>query len=96
MNQEPSLKEISSINPDSKFAQVVKMLSSGKGATVDELVELTDWKKHTVRARLSNLRNKYAINLEPTTKPMDLASFSTFWLQNTTSLYSKLHFSRKN
>jgi transcription initiation factor IIE alpha subunit len=64
MNQEPSLKEISSINPDSKFAQVVKMLSSGKGATVDELVELTDWKKHTVRARLSNLRNKYAINLD--------------------------------
>jgi hypothetical protein len=30
-----------------------------------------------------NLSKSY---LEPTTKPMELANFSTFWLQNTTSL----------
>jgi hypothetical protein len=42
----------------SKSTQVIKLLSRGRGATSNEIVEATGWQRHTVRAFLSRLRKK--------------------------------------
>jgi hypothetical protein len=42
----------------SKQALVISLLSRGKGATLDQLVEATGWLPHTTRAALTGLRKK--------------------------------------
>ena len=44
--------------PISKAALVIKLLSRGKGATVEELMAETGWQPHSVRAYFSGLRKK--------------------------------------
>jgi hypothetical protein len=46
------------IRSGSKQATIVKLMSRPKGATLDELVEATDWLPHTTRAALTGLRNR--------------------------------------
>ena len=41
-----------------KQALVMEMLSAGKGATLDALVEATGWLPHTTRAALTGLRKR--------------------------------------
>jgi hypothetical protein len=42
----------------SKQAKIVEMMKRAKGATLDELVEATDWLPHTTRAGLTGLRKR--------------------------------------
>ena len=44
--------------PGGKLGFIVDRLASDAGATVDELVELTGWKKNTVLGALSRLRTR--------------------------------------
>jgi hypothetical protein len=42
----------------SKQAKIVELMKRPKGATLDELVEATDWLPHTTRAALTGLRKR--------------------------------------
>jgi hypothetical protein len=42
----------------SKQGKIVEMMKRAKGATLDELVEATDWLPHTTRAALTGLRKR--------------------------------------
>jgi hypothetical protein len=42
----------------SKQAKIVNLMKRAKGATLDELVEATDWLPHTTRAALTGLRKR--------------------------------------
>jgi hypothetical protein len=42
----------------SKQAKIVDLMKRPKGATLDELVEATDWLPHTPRAALTGLRKR--------------------------------------
>jgi hypothetical protein len=46
------------IRAGSKQATIVKLMSRPKGATLDELIEATDWLPHTTRAALTGLRKR--------------------------------------
>ena len=49
----------------SKLDQVIALLSSEKGATIDELISLTGWLPHTARAALTGLRHRgYDVRLD--------------------------------
>jgi hypothetical protein len=49
---------------DSKQATVIRMLKRPEGATLDQLMEVTGWQKHTVRGALSLLGKKQGIPIE--------------------------------
>jgi hypothetical protein len=42
----------------SKQAKIVELMKRAKGATLDEMVEATDWLPHTTRAALTGLRKR--------------------------------------
>jgi hypothetical protein len=42
----------------SKQAKIIDLMKRAKGATLDELVEATDWLPHTTRAALTGLRKR--------------------------------------
>ena len=44
--------------PESKIAQVTRLLERVEGATLAELVEATGWLPHTTRAALTGLKKK--------------------------------------
>jgi hypothetical protein len=44
--------------PMSKQAAIINLLSREGGATLAELITATEWKSHSVRGHLSNLRKK--------------------------------------
>jgi hypothetical protein len=46
------------IRTGSKQATIVKLMSRSKGATLDEMIEATDWLPHTTRAALTGLRKR--------------------------------------
>jgi hypothetical protein len=49
----------------SKLAQVIKMLQRRHGATIDELIDATDWLAHATRAALTGLRKRgYAVVID--------------------------------
>lgn len=41
-----------------KIAQVIEHLQQEEGATLDQLVEVTGWQPHSVRAALTSLKKK--------------------------------------
>jgi DNA-binding IclR family transcriptional regulator len=45
-------------SPSGKLATILAAIGGEKGATVDELVALTGWQKHTARAALTRLRQR--------------------------------------
>lgn len=48
--------------PPKKGAEVIRLLSRKRGATVDELIKATGWKRASVMSRLSWLkRNGYEV-----------------------------------
>jgi hypothetical protein len=51
------------VRAGSKQAKIVELMKRAKGATLDELVEATDWLPHTTRAALTGLR-KRGLSLE--------------------------------
>ncbi|MEM1133746.1 MAG: DUF3489 domain-containing protein [Pseudomonadota bacterium] len=42
----------------SKAAKVERLLSRQRGATLDDICKVTDWKPHSARAFLSSLRKR--------------------------------------
>lgn len=56
-----------------KSARVVKLLQRGKGATLLELQEETEWQPQSVRAFLSGLRKKGTVLLKEQRKSGDTA-----------------------
>ena len=46
------------VRAGSKQAKIVELMKRAKGATLDELVEATDWLPHTMRAALTGLRKR--------------------------------------
>ena len=44
--------------PESKIAQVIRLLERDAGASLDEMVEATGWLPHTTRAALTGLKKK--------------------------------------
>ncbi|NTZ42563.1 DUF3489 domain-containing protein [Altererythrobacter sp. SALINAS58] len=43
---------------ETKIGKVLALLKRKQGATLDEMMETTDWQKHTTRAALSGLKKK--------------------------------------
>ena len=53
--------------PTGKLGHVLNAVAATRGASLDELVELTGWQPHTVRAALTRLRQRgFAVNLRET------------------------------
>ena len=53
--------------PTGKLGRVLNAVAAMRGASLDELVELTGWQPHTARAVLSRLRQRgFAVNLRET------------------------------
>lgn len=50
--------------PMSKQAAIINLLSREGGATLAELIAATEWKSHSVRGHLSNLRKKRGMPIE--------------------------------
>src|SRR5271165_6842635 len=49
----------------SKLARVIELLQRDHGATIDELIDVTDWLAHTTRAALTGLRKRgYAVVID--------------------------------
>jgi len=49
----------------SKLARVIELLQRDHGATIDELIDATDWLAHTTRAALTGLRKRgYAVVID--------------------------------
>jgi hypothetical protein len=49
----------------SKLAKVIELLQRRHGATIDELIDATDWLAHTTRAALTSLRKRgYAVVID--------------------------------
>ena len=50
--------------PTGKLGRVLNAVAATRGASLDELVELTGWQPHTARAALTRLRQRgFAVNL---------------------------------
>jgi hypothetical protein len=50
--------------PGSKGAQVLEMISKGKGATFVEIMKATKWQAHTVRGFISIASKKHSMKIE--------------------------------
>ncbi len=53
--------------PTGKLGRVLNAVAATRGASLDELVELTGWQPHTARAALTRLRQRgFAVGLRET------------------------------
>ena len=53
--------------PTGKLGHVLNAVGAARGASLDELVELTGWQPHTARAALTRLRQRgFAVDLRET------------------------------
>jgi hypothetical protein len=46
------------VRAGSKQAKIIELMKRAKGATLDEMIEATDWLPHTTRAALTGLRKR--------------------------------------
>jgi hypothetical protein len=54
-------------HPTGKLGRVLNAVAATRGASLDELVELTGWQPHTARAALTRLRQRgFAVDLRET------------------------------
>jgi DNA-binding IclR family transcriptional regulator len=54
----PTSPEPASPRDHTKAARLLKMLRTGTGASLDEMVEATGWQPHTVRAAMTGIRKR--------------------------------------
>jgi predicted ArsR family transcriptional regulator len=50
---------------ETKQAIIISLLKREGGATLQELIKATEWKPHSVRGHLSNLRKKQGLDIQP-------------------------------
>lgn len=58
MTTKPARSAVTKPNPISKQSQLIDLLRSDGGATVDEMIVLTGWQPHTVRGTISGVLRK--------------------------------------
>jgi predicted ArsR family transcriptional regulator len=61
---------------ESKQAIIINLLKREEGATLDELIKATEWKPHSVRGHLSNLRKKRGMPIETFTNTDGVLTYS--------------------
>ena len=49
---------------ETKQAIIINLLKREEGATLQELIKATEWKPHSVRGHLSNLRKKQGLDIQ--------------------------------
>ena len=49
---------------ETKQSIIINLLSRDEGATIGQLISATEWKPHSVRGHLSNLRKKRGLPIE--------------------------------
>ncbi|MDX2276948.1 MAG: DUF3489 domain-containing protein [Hyphomonadaceae bacterium] len=54
----PSAKAANQSQPKSKLDQIIAALRSPKGATITQLMKLTDWQMHSVRGAIAGALKK--------------------------------------
>ena len=60
--QQPAMPSITE-KPPTKNAIIISLISRETGATLAELTTATDWKPHSIRGHLSNLRKKKGLEI---------------------------------
>ena len=72
-NHAPVKPTVAPTKESSKQAQLIDMLSSEKGGTIDQMMELTGWQSHTVRGTISGvLRKRLGLKIEHVGAVFDL------------------------
>lgn len=64
---QPEATEADTPKRETKQSLIINLLSREEGATLAELEKATDWKPHSVRGHLSNMRRKQQANIKTTT-----------------------------
>jgi len=59
-------KETSTPRAESKGAKILELIGRPKGATLAEIVNATDWQKHSIRGFLSTAAKKHGLKIEST------------------------------
>jgi hypothetical protein len=59
-------KEASTPRAESKGARILELIGWPKGATLAEIVKVTDWQKHSIRGFLSTAAKKHGLKIEST------------------------------
>jgi hypothetical protein len=59
-------KEASTPRAESKGAKILELIGRTKGATLAEIVNATDWQKHSIRGFLSTAAKKHGLKIEST------------------------------
>ena len=59
-------KEASTPRVESKGAKILELIGRPKGATLAEIVNATDWQKHSIRGFLSTAAKKHGLKIEST------------------------------
>jgi hypothetical protein len=59
-------KEASTPRTESKGAKILELIGRPKGATLAEIVNATDWQKHSIRGFLSTAAKKHRLKIEST------------------------------
>lgn len=54
----PAAADTAKAKPTTKSATVIALLSREQGATLEELMAVTGWQQHSVRAALTGLKKK--------------------------------------
>lgn len=54
----PTAKTTQANPRETKIGKVIALLERKEGATLDEMIDATDWLPHTVRAALTGLKKK--------------------------------------
>jgi hypothetical protein len=59
-------KEAGTPRAEGKGAKILELIGRPKGATLAEIVKVTDWQKHSIRGFLSTAAKKHGLKIEST------------------------------
>ena len=66
VGKSPRTKETSAPRGESKGAKILELIGRTKGATLAEIMKVTDWQAHSVRGFLSTASKKHGLKIEST------------------------------
>lgn len=65
---QPKVKVMSKIDAPKRPTKqeiIINLLKRKQGASLEELIDATQWQSHSVRGHLSNLRKKQGLDIQP-------------------------------